>query len=80
MKRTGECPKCGSADVIADAKAVDRDDGSTYRDLTVATFRRPEALIFKERQESALSAWVCASCGFTELYADFPQRIRLPKP
>ena len=26
MKRTQKCPKCGSTELIADAKAIDRDD------------------------------------------------------
>ncbi len=75
MKKTGKCPKCGCADVIADAKAVDRGDESFEHDMKIATFGNPGALIFKQKKETSMSAWVCASCGFVELYADEPWRI-----
>jgi predicted nucleic-acid-binding Zn-ribbon protein len=49
MKRTGKCPKCGSSDVVADAKAIDRGHGNSQQEMSVATFRKPEALVFKEK-------------------------------
>jgi predicted nucleic-acid-binding Zn-ribbon protein len=79
MKRTGKCPKCGCADIIADAKAIDRGHRNSQQEMSVATFRKPEALIFKEKQETTVSAWVCASCGYVEFYADSPTTIKLPK-
>ena len=79
MKRTGKCPKCGSANVVADAKAIDRGDGNAQHEMSVATFRKPDALIFKEKQVTTVSAWVCTDCGYIEFYADFPHAIQLPK-
>ena len=79
MKKTGTCPKCGCTDIIADAKAVDRGDGNSLRDMEIATYRRPEALIFREKQLTSVSAWVCSDCGFIEYYADDPANIKLPK-
>ena len=79
MKKTGICPKCGSADIIADAKAVDRGDVNSVRDMEVATFRKPEAVFFKERQLTTVSAWVCSDCGYIEYYADSPASIKIPK-
>ena len=78
MKQTGKCPKCGSLEIIADAKAIDRAHGNSQTELSVATFRKPEALLFKQKQETSLSAWVCAACGFVEFYADNPGKITLP--
>lgn len=78
MKQSGTCPKCNSNDIIADAKAVDRGDGNWHDEMTIVTFRKPDALIFREKQESTVSAWVCASCGYTEFYADRPRAIRRP--
>lgn len=75
MKTSGKCPKCNSKDIIADAKAVDRSDGGWERDLSVATFGKPDALLFKDKRISNLSAWVCRSCGFVEFYADEPQSL-----
>lgn len=70
-----QCVKCGSRDVIADAKVIDNADYSQQRDLSVATFRAPTAWIFKGQQTSTVSAWVCGSCGFIELYADAPESL-----
>ena len=74
MKRTNKCPKCGSSDVIADAKAIDRVDNGA---LSVSTFRKPGAVVFKGQLTTTLSAWVCADCGYLELYADDPKRIKV---
>ena len=72
-------PKVRSSDVIADAKAVDRGHSNSQHEMSIATFRKPEALIFKEKQETTISAWVCAACGFVEFYADKPRGIVKPK-
>lgn len=77
MKRTKKCPKWGSGEIIADAKAIDRGHMDSQKNFTVATFGKPDALIFKNKHTSTISAWVCASCGYVELYADLPQNLRL---
>ncbi len=75
MKRTNRCPKCGGNEIIADAKAIDRGHANVQNELTIATFGRPEALLFKDERTSAVSAWVCARCGYVELYADSPSSL-----
>ena len=60
-----------------DAKAIDRSYQSNQTELTVATFRKPDAVIFKGQQETTLSAWVCADCGFVEFYADSPKTLKI---
>ena len=77
MKQTGKCPKCQCADIIADAKAIDRAHGNLQKEMTVATFRKPEAIIFKQQQETIVSAWVCTACGYVEFYADKPSQLRI---
>ena len=77
MKHTKKCPKCGSSDIIADAKAIDRGHGNLEGELSVGTFRHPDALLFKGRLASTMSAWVCANCGYVELYADSPRSIKV---
>ena len=61
--------------MIADAKVIDR-DYSAEHDLSVATFREPKAWVFKGRAMTTVSAWVCGTCGFIELYADDPGSIK----
>ena len=79
MKQTNKCPKCGSSELIADAKAIDRSYGSGTQpdELTVATFRKPDAVLFKGQQNTTVSAWVCAACGFVEFYADSPKTLKV---
>lgn len=77
MKQSNKCPKCGSRDIIADAKAIDRGDSNFQAEMSVATFRNPQAFLFKGQQTTSVSAWVCANCGFVELYADSPRDIRV---
>jgi predicted nucleic-acid-binding Zn-ribbon protein len=69
MKHTGQCPKCGSADTIEDA-AVVHHGARAQHTLMLITLRRPDALIFKSPKRTPVSAWVCPSCGYIELYAD----------
>ena len=70
MKQSGTCPKCGKHEIVADAKAVDRGDGDWERELIVATFGKPNALFFKDKRVTTVSAWV---------YADEPRAIKLPR-
>ncbi len=80
MKRTNKCPKCGSNDVIADAKAIDRSEGHLQTKLSVATFSNPDAFLFKGQMTTTVSAWICGDCGYVELYADSPQSIKVTPP
>jgi len=66
--------------VIADVTALDRSYNSNQTELTVATFRKPDAILFKGQQSSSVSAWVCVACGFVEFYADPPQTLKVAMP
>ena len=77
MKHTGRCPKCDGEDVAADVKAADEGHNGFVRDARLATFRNPAALLFKGKQESTVSAWVCLTCGYVEYYADTPDALRV---
>ena len=63
--------------MIADAKVIDHTHHSSQTDLSLGMYRKPQALIFKGQVRTTVSAWVCASCGFTELYADDPGSLRV---
>ena len=76
MKATNKCPKCSSCDIIKDAKAIDRSDSGVEMELSVATFSKPEAFLFKGKLLTTLSAWVCVDCGYVEFYADSPWSIK----
>jgi predicted nucleic-acid-binding Zn-ribbon protein len=77
MKQTGTCPKCHSTDILTNVHAIDRGGKGAEYDLRVATYTNPDAWVFKGQQDSTLSAWVCAACGFLEFYADNPQALKI---
>ncbi len=79
MKKSSQCPKCGSTEVVADAKVIDRGPAPAQQEMSIATFAKPDALLFKGQQESKVSAWVCTACGYLELYADVPATLQVPK-
>ncbi|QDU59064.1 hypothetical protein [Aeoliella mucimassa] len=75
MKQSGQCPKCGSNHVIEDAKAIDHYDYGVQQEMQVGVDRNPNAWIFKAQAKSAVSAWLCAECGYVEFYADDPNTL-----
>ncbi len=78
MKKSNQCPKCGSTNIIDNVKVVDRGDGNWQSDLQLATFRHPDALIFRGQQTTRVTACVCGECGYVELYAKLPETLQLP--
>ena len=76
MNLDGPCPKCGSKECVPDARVIDRGDyNGDAGDLLVGVYRRPSAMLLKGKVTATLHAKVCASCGFTELYASNPQAL-----
>ena len=55
-------------------KAINSADNGA---LSVATLRKPDAVVFKGMLTTTLSAWVCADRGYVELYADDPKSIKV---
>ena len=73
MKTTGKCPKCGSEDVI---DPVELQTDLKTEIISLGTFQKPDAMVFKGRQTSSLRASVCGDCGYVELYALNPQYLK----
>ena len=48
MKKASKCPKCGETENIAEAKAIDRGDGGSQFEMSLAKFRKPEAFISRK--------------------------------
>ncbi len=71
--RDGRCPKCGSRDVLSNVEV--RDDGrSNSHPLRVVVEEaeppRHGAIWIQAQSTGELHAWICASCGYTELYTN----------
>ena len=77
MKINGVCPKCGSSDIIADAKAIDRGDNHSQNELSLGMYRHPNNFIFKGQERTTVSAWACVGCGFIEFYADEAKNLKI---
>lgn len=74
--KDGRCPKCGSADVIPNVSVLEHVGANTSTENVKAVVaRNPDAWVFKGEARTSLKAWVCGSCGFTELYAKNPAAL-----
>jgi hypothetical protein len=54
---------------------MDRSD-SGLLPLSLVIAEKPKAAVFRGWRRFALTAWVCASCGYTELYTADPSGLR----
>ena len=68
---TNTCEKCGSNQLIPRAEVVDHVK-ETQTDLQVRVDGAPFAMFYTDSEYGKLSARICGSCGFTELYVDNP--------
>ena len=74
MPENVTCAKCGSDRVVPHARIMDRGDyNADSGDLSAVVYANPSALLFKGSQRHELSARVCGSCGYTELYLTDPE-------
>jgi hypothetical protein len=69
------CARCGSDEVISRARIAERGESNARYDLEVEVQRRPNAVLFKRPERAALTARVCGSCGYAELFVDSPSAL-----
>jgi len=69
MKNSRVCPKCGSTAVIVPARLETAPTLGPHYEVGLAADGNPQGLIMKRTERSKLEAYVCAQCGYTELYA-----------
>lgn len=73
MKKTRQCPKCESKKILVGGRVIDKASQSgPALDLELAVNKNPDAVLFKGEERFTIRAWVCADCGYTELYTDNP--------
>ena len=76
MRTSQICPKCGHNEIIFLPQLADRDDKDAVRPLVA------HVVHFDWRDDvevGKLQAYVCRSCGFTELHASDAQQIPVDK-
>ena len=71
--RSGVCPKCGSSDVMTGVEV--RDDGRNGSHPLRVVVEEPEpahhgTIWIQGQSTGEVRAWICAGCGYTELYTD----------
>ena len=64
MRTSHQCPKCGHGEVLFVPQVADRDDRDTVRPLALHVRHYD----WKDDEIGKLEAYVCRSCGYTELY------------
>ncbi|MBM3290115.1 MAG: hypothetical protein FJY92_08195 [Candidatus Hydrogenedentes bacterium] len=75
MRKSGVCPKCGSTELLIGAELSDRGESNIRHPATVRVYEKPEALIFKGAHDADVTADVCMTCGFMELYVNDPAKL-----
>lgn len=73
--KDGECPKCGSKEVVDNAQFVDHSHHGTITDAVVRLITRPNALFFKDPIDFKLQPYICGECGYLESYVEKPDRL-----
>lgn len=73
--KDGECPKCGSNEIIDNAQLADQHENIHTADQAVRLITRPNALIFKDPIVFKLQPSICGGCGYLESYVEKPDRL-----
>ena len=76
--KNGKCPKCGSREVMADLEV--RDDGRNNSHPLRVAVEEPEPpkhgrIWIQGQSFGDVHAWICANCGYTELYTNNPTEL-----
>jgi ribosomal protein L37AE/L43A len=64
MKQDHVCPRCQHGEILFIPRIADRDDRDTVRPLSLHVLHYD----WKDVEMGTLEAYVCRSCGYTELY------------
>ena len=76
MKSVNNCPKCGHHEILFIPQIADRDDKFNVRPLVVHVVHYE----WKDDAEMGkIQAYVCRSCGFTELYTSDAKSLPVDK-
>ncbi len=73
--KDGICPKCDSREIIRSLPVNEHVDYNARMTLALVVHAKPQATISKGTVKSRLFAWVCAKCGYVELYTEYPEEL-----
>ena len=74
--KDSRCPKCGSPDVIPNVSILEHvGANASLHSVRAVLEKNPDALFVRGEVRTSLQAWVCGTCGYTELYAKHPEAL-----
>jgi len=73
--KDGECPKCGSQEIVENAQLADQGHHNVVSDAVVRLVTRPNAMFFKSPIVFKLQPYICGGCGYLESYVEKPDRL-----
>ncbi len=73
--KNGICPKCNSHEIVENLPMIEHGHLNYRMDFSLIVDTKPEALVFSGAVKSQLYAWVCAQCGYVELYTTHPEAL-----
>jgi predicted nucleic-acid-binding Zn-ribbon protein len=79
MKDSFLCPKCGSKDVLGGIPLMDRGHHNAPAKLSAMIKTDAsllETLTFLNYYTFEIHAWICVTCGYTELYTTNTQELK----
>ena len=76
MKTANLCPKCGHHEILFIPQIADRDDKNNVRPLVVHVVHYDWR---DDNEMGKIQAYVCKSCGFTELYTHDAKSLPVDK-
>jgi hypothetical protein len=75
MRTSHVCPRCNHREILFVPHVADRDDSDRVRPLVLHV----EHYDWKDDEMGTLQAYVCRSCGYTELYTAHASAIPVDK-
>ena len=58
-----QCTACGSNRIMKDLAIIDKGESNMKFNLSIESYKNPDALLFKGTTKHELKANVCGSCG-----------------
>jgi len=71
--KDGICPKCSATTIIPGVKIYGH--ANLEQPLTVKLSERPKNWFSRGTRIHRLRAWICGTCGYSELYVNDPQEL-----
>ncbi|MDH7445434.1 hypothetical protein [Aquimarina sp. 2201CG14-23] len=69
------CTNCKSDKIVSGVRVTDLGEGNAKFDLSLETYKKPKAFLFKGAKRYTIKANVCCSCGKVETYIENPEEL-----